>query len=382
MKILDLKLQNNVPDDWSQFFDYNEDIDYLKREAEKNDFDFDNVIVIGNGGSVTSFKAFDGALCSDKNCWIIDSPDPALLRKVKRECPADKTVVLAISKSGNTLGVIEALMSFVNYKIVVLTEGEDGALRQIAQKMNWQIVEHPNISGRYSGATSAGLFPALLAGMDIEKIAAGIKNGYKQKKPAYALAKYYFDLEHKGYVEVYVSAYSWILSDFRTLIIQLMHESVCKNGKGQTFYFSEAPESQHHTNQRFFGGKKNVIGTFIIAREWFDLPAGRHGDRKIEVPQKIADLNLKGLELSKLEKITYQQALLAEYHGTKTEADRLKIPNITIELPEITNETVGELLAFWQLVAYYSAILRNVDPFNEPAVTNSKNITIEEIKKL
>jgi len=38
MKILDLKLQNNVPDDWSQFFDYNEDIDYLKREAEKNDF--------------------------------------------------------------------------------------------------------------------------------------------------------------------------------------------------------------------------------------------------------------------------------------------------------------------------------------------------------
>jgi len=93
-------------------------------------------------------------------------------------------------------------------------------------------------------------------------------------------------------------------------------------------------------------------------------------------------LNLKGLELSKLEKITYQQALLAEYHGTKTEADRLKIPNITIELPEITNETVGELLAFWQLVAYYSAILRNVDPFNEPAVTNSKNITIEEIKKL
>ncbi|MEI6144567.1 MAG: hypothetical protein WCP91_03130, partial [Candidatus Berkelbacteria bacterium] len=97
---------------------------------------------------------------------------------------------------------------------------------------------------------------------------------------------------------------------------------------------------------------------------------------------EIADLNIKGLELKKLDDISYQQALLAEYQGTKTEADRLKIPNITIELPEITNETVGELLSFWQLVAFYSAILRNVNPFDEPAVTNSKNITIEEIKKI
>ena len=295
--------------------------------------------------------------------------------KVKQMCPSDKTVIVAISKSGNTLGVIEALMSFTGYKIIITTEAEDGVLRQIAKNMDWQIVEHPNISGRYSGATSAGLFPALLCGMKIDQIATGIKNGYEYKNQAYSLAKYYFDLEKDGYLEVYVSCYSWLLENFRTLIIQLMHESVCKDGHGQTFYFSEAPESQHHTNQRFFAGKKIVAGTFIIARDWF-------GDRKIEVPQKIADLNLKGLELKKLDKITYQQALLAEYHGTKKEADRLKIPNVTIELPEVTNETVGELLAFWQLVAFYSARLRNVDPFIEPAVTNSKNITIEEIKNL
>ena len=266
-------------------------------------------------------------------------------------------------------------MNFSSYKIIVITEAEDGILRLIANKMNYQIVEHPNISGRYSGATSAGLLPALLCGMKIDEIASGIKNGYKYKKEAWSLAKYYFGLEHKGYLEVYVSCYSWLLNDFRTLIIQLMHESVCKNGRGQTFYYSEAPESQHHTNQRFFGGKKNIVGTFIIARDWFD-------DKTIEVPDALSDINLKGLELKKINNITYQQALLAEYHGTKIEADRLEIPNITIELSEVTNETVGELLAFWQLVAFYSAILHNVDPFNEPAVTNSKNITIEEIKKL
>jgi glucose-6-phosphate isomerase len=375
MKFHDLKVYDNVPEEWSQFFDFREDIDYLKREAEKIGYNFENVVIIGNGGSITSFKAYFGALCQDKNSYIVDSPDPALIRKVKRQCKTEDTVVLAISKSGMTLGVIESLIAFSGYKVIAVTEGEEGVLRQIANKMGYPIVEHPNISGRYSGASSAGLFPALLCGINIEEIAEGIANGYKYKKEAWSLAKHFYELEQKGYVEVYVSVYSWHLENFRTLIIQLMHESVCKNGRGQTYYFAEAPECQHHTNQRFLGGKKNVVGAFIIVRDWFD-------DKKIEVPKDIEGIALKGLELKKLENITYQQALVAEYHGTKKEADRLGIPNITIELPEVTNNTVGELLSFWQLVAFYSAILRNVDPFNEPAVTNSKNITIGEIKKL
>jgi len=373
MKFHDFKIFDVVPNDWSQYFDYREDLGYLKREAAKINFDFDNVIVIGNGGSITSFKAY--TICTTKNTWVIDSPDPALLQKVKDECPKDKTVVVAVSKSGNTLGVIESLMSFTNYKVVVVTEGEEGLLHQIAKKMDWQIIKHPNISGRYSGATAAGLFPALLAGSNIDEISAGIQSGYQYKKEAYSLAKYYYDLEEKGYLEIYISCYSWLLSDFRTLIIQLMHESVCKDGKGQTFYFSEAPECQHHTNQRFFGGKKNVIGTFITMKKWWD-------DKEIKIPERIADLELKGLPLKKLDGLSYSDALNLEYHGTKTEADRLEIPNVTVELEGITNQSVGELLAFWQLVAFYSAILRGVDPFNEPAVTNSKNITIEEIKKL
>lgn len=373
MKLHDLKISDDMPENWSQYFDYQEDLDYLNREAKKINFEFENVIVVGNGGSVTSFKAY--TVCAKKNIFVVDSMDPALLRKVRSSCPKEKTIVVAISKSGNTLGVIESLMEFIHYKVVIVTESEDGALRQIAQKMNWQIVEHPNIPGRYSGATSAGLFPALLAGSKVEEIAEGIRSGYKYKKEAYSLAKYYFDLEKSGYSEVYISCYPWLLSDFRTLIIQLMHESVCKDGKGQTFYFSEAPECQHHTNQRFLGGKKNVIGTFITMEKWWD-------DKEIKVPEEIGNINLKGFELKKLHDLSQTKALNLEYHGTKTEADQLDIPNVTLELEDITNKTVGEFLAFWQLVAFYSAILRNVDPFNEPAVENSKKFTIEEVKKL
>lgn len=373
MKFIDLKIYDNVPDNWSHFFDYKEDLNYLKREAEKIGLDFENLIVIGNGGSITSFNAY--SICTQKDTWIVNSMDPALLRKVKHSCSIGNSLVVAISKSGNTLGAIEALMEFINYKIVAVTENEDGLLRQIANKKGWQIIEHPNIPGRYSGATAAGLFPALLAGVKIDQIVEGVISGYQYKKEAYSLAKHYYDLETKGYNEVYISAYPWLLKDFRTLIVQLMHETVCKNGRGQTFYFSEAPECQHHTNQRLFGGKKNIIATFITTKSWWD-------DKDIKVPKELEDLEIKGLPIKKLDGISYTKVLNFEYHGTKTEADRLGIPNVTIELPDITNQTVGELLSFWQLVAFYSAILRDVDPFNEPAVTNSKNITIEELKKL
>ena len=71
MKFYNFKNVDNLPEDWSQYFDYKEDLEYLKREAAKIGLGFDNVIVIGNGGSVTSFKAY--SICTQKNVFIIDS---------------------------------------------------------------------------------------------------------------------------------------------------------------------------------------------------------------------------------------------------------------------------------------------------------------------
>jgi glucose-6-phosphate isomerase len=159
------------------------------------------------------------------------------------------------------------------------------------------------------------------------------------------------------------------------MIIQLMHESACKDGKGQTFYSSLAPESQHHTNQRFLGGKKNVIGTFIVIEN-------ASNDAKISVPEAISKIDYKGEDLSIIDGVDYQGALRAEYLGTKQDADKNSVPNVTIEIDRVSPKSVGELLGFWHLVAFYSSVLRDVNPFDQPAVENSKNITLNEIKKL
>jgi glucose-6-phosphate isomerase len=38
-------------------------------------------------------------------------------------------------------------------------------------------------------------------------------------------------------------------------------------------------------------------------------------------------------------------------------------------------------MAFWQMFAVYSSILRGVDPFNQPQVENSKNISFAKREK-
>ena len=372
---IDIKDIEKAPSDWSDIFDYKENIPDLLAKIEKIDKGWKNIIVVGNGGSITSYDAYRKALPSARNSATVWTMDPFALREVKKKFNKSDTVVIAVSKSGNTLGQIESLLYFNDYDIVVVTDPGSGALSEIAKKMNWDIIEHPPVGGRFSGGTSSAFVPSLLAGIDIESIQSGIIGGYEKfKDQAYTLSKYYFDMEKRGYGEVYISIYSVALEGFQNLIIQLMHESVCKDGKGQTFYISMAPESQHHTNQRFLGGKRNVIGTFICST---DTPE----DEKIMIPDKISSIGYKGEKLGFINGLNYQEALRAEYQGTKQDADRLEIPNVTIELGKINEETVGELVSFWHMVAFYSSILRKVDPFDQPAVETSKNITLDIIKE-
>ena len=373
MILSDLGSIKEAPKDWSEVFDYEEDL--IKLKSKLDDLGkFERIIVIGNGGSITSYDAYLLALRPEIKSQTVWTMDPAYLNAVKESFPNDgKTIVVAVSKSGNTLGQIESLLYFDKYPAVVVTNPESGALSEIAKRLNWKIITHPSVGGRFSGATASALTPAYLAKMDIESIKTGIKSGYAMKNEAYSLALFYYNLEQDGYNEVYINCYTQPLAGFGNLIVQLMHESVCKDGKGQTFYFAMGPEAQHHTNQRFLGGRKNVIGTFILAKKDFS-------NLKQSVSEKLKDVHFREETLGILDGISFQDALEAEYLGTKKDSDQNQIPNVTLTLDDVNPESVGSFLSFWHLVAFYSAKLRGGDPFNQPAVENSKNITLDILK--
>jgi len=370
---INLEKIESAPKDWSEVFDYREDIAKLESLLSKYNH-FKNIIVVGNGGSITSYDAYLGALGSALKSNTVWTMEADYLKKVKDSSPKDDTIVLAVSKSGKTLGQIESLLYFSDYKVICVTEPNNGPLSEISKKMGWDIIPHPPVGGRYSGGTSCAFVPAILAGMNVQDIKAGLEAGYAMKDEAYSLSKYYFELEKKGYGEIYLPIYSERLKGFQNLIVQLMHESVCKDGEGQTVYAALSPEAQHHTNQRYLGGKKNVIGTFITVKN-------PQNNIKVKMPDEIKNVDYKGTNLSIIDGSNYQDLLYTEYLGTKQDADKNNVPNVTIELDKVSPESVGLLVAFWHLVAFYSSILRKVNPFDQPAVENSKNITLEIIKE-
>ena len=118
------------------FEKYKEDFDTLKKAIDKYSR-FRNLIVIGNGGSNTSFKAFHQALVpmdSKKKAFILTTMEPDLINEIKTVFPKRKTLVMPISKSGTTVGIIESMLAFSGYKMLPVTTPGTGALSVVAEK--------------------------------------------------------------------------------------------------------------------------------------------------------------------------------------------------------------------------------------------------------
>ncbi|MFB6159133.1 MAG: hypothetical protein ABEJ95_05780 [Candidatus Nanohalobium sp.] len=336
------------------------------------DRDFSTLIVIGNGGSITSLRALKYAFLEemDRELEIITTMDPDRLHKISADHSPEDTLVMPISKSGSTVGVIESLIYFINrgYDFNPLTT-PGSPLHTIAERYSRDIIEHQEVGGRFSGLTNTALAPAKLLGLETGEIREGGEEGYRHKEKAVKTAEKLYAAEKEGYGEVLTPFYSSRMFGFYPLLIQLMHETVCKEREGQTFYGDHAPEYQHHTNQRLFGGKENVL-TFFFRTS--------HRRETVNVPEELEDINLKGERLGELDRENLSDALNAEYRGVRETLEEEKKPFIDLKLEDSGYRGFGRFMAFIQLTAYYSAKIRGVEPLTQPDVEKSKEKSVEE----
>lgn len=359
--------KSEVPD----YTEYKPEIERIKNLKES--CDFESLVVIGNGGSITSFRAYYYAFIDevDVEVHIVTTMDPDYLERIANATDSDETLVMPISKSGQTVGVIESLLFFLekDYDFLPVTSDNDGALRQIVEARDKEFVEHPDIGGRFTGAVETALTPAYFAGIDIEPIRRGAEKVYSSPEEAYQLAHELYSLEQDGFDQVLTPFYSTRLFGYYPLLVQLMHETVCKEGAGQTFYGDLAPEYQHHTNQRLFGGEKNVVPLF------FNL--GNHKHDEIRVPDDLKNIDVRDRKLEELGGRTFESALQSEYEGVRQALEQHDMPYINLEIDSLGLEEAGALTAFLQLAAIESAQLRDVDPFNQPDVETSKKLGLQ-----
>ena len=328
----------------------------------------EELTVVGNGGSVTSFRALAYAF-PGKDFSVVTTMEPGFLRRVNA---SRNGTVLGVSKSGSTPGVIEAFLS-LNGEKKVLTE-IDSPLWQIADQKGMKKFEHPRIGGRFTGLSETALIPAEMLGIDSQQIFRGGRQMHNRCRPgdpniASKTAQALHHAEKKGFTEVAAAFYSTRLFGFKPLLVQLMHESVCKKGEGQTFYGDLGPEIQHHTNQRIFGGRENVLPLIIEAPQ---------EKMELQIPEGTENIKIRGRELGDMEGLELGQSLEAEAQGVKDELREQGRPFINVKLEEMSFEEVGRFMAFLQYLAVYSAWIRGVDPFNQPNVENAKNRAFEK----
>ncbi len=339
---------------------------------------YQNILIIGHGGSITSFYGIYGSLKhqlvnAGKKVFFLSTIDPDYISEIKQQLSPSNTLVIAISKSGENITQLEMLSQFLEFPVLVIT-GKSSPLRAMAEKLKFKIILHPTIGGRYTGLTEVALLPAVLCGIDVQKLFKGAENFYNtfyKNNLAWQMASVLYQLEEKGIVDVFMPFYSHSLFAFSNLIVQLCHESFGKEGIGQTYFAHEAPESQHHTNQRFFGGRKNICGFFISQQNFSSNALAVY-------PPTIHSVQIKNHPLFDINKIPLAESIKAELNGTMEDARINGIPSLHLSIDSINEEVVGEFLAFWQIFAVYSSVLRGVDPFDQPQVENSKNISFSK----
>ena len=138
-----------------------------------------HALILGMGGSslfplviARTFPASDGGL----ELHVLDSDDPTAIRRVERDLPLERTLVVASSKSGTTAETRSLLEYFWNVlrrpeHFAVITD-PGTPLARLGRERRFRAVfrARADIGGRYAALSHFGLVPAALAGVDVAEL--------------------------------------------------------------------------------------------------------------------------------------------------------------------------------------------------------------------
>jgi glucose-6-phosphate isomerase len=127
---------------------------------------------------------------------------------------------------------------------------------------------------------------------------------------------------------------------------------------------------QHSQVQLFMEGPFDKVITFVRLEQFGD-------DLRIPFPRQAGTPEGPGLpaDLAYLPGHTLGELLNAEYEATSAALAEMGRMNATLHLPELTPETFGELIMFFQLATGYAGVWYGIDPFDQPGVELGKRLT-------
>ncbi|MDR0711082.1 MAG: glucose-6-phosphate isomerase [Prevotellaceae bacterium] len=347
------------------------------------------VVVIGIGGSYLGAKAVIDALSHTFD---------ALQDKSKRKAPlvlfagqnigedylfelmevlqGKSVACIVISKSGTTTEPALAFRIIKNFleqtygkgeaknRIVAITDKSRGALHAMADREGYKTFVIPdNVGGRFSVLTSVGLLPIACAGIDV---AALVQGAVEMEKSTGANVPFEQNLAAQ-YAAVRNALYAKgkkveVLANFNPKLHfvaewwkQLYGESEGKDGKGIFPASVDFTTDLHSLGQYVQDGERMLFETVL------SVAKTRH---RMTVPLDGEDpdgLNfLAGKRVDEVNRMAELGTQLAHVDGG--------VPNIRIELPDLSERTLGQLIYFFEKACGISGYMLGVNPFDQPGV--------------
>lgn len=250
-------------------------------------------------------------------------------------------------------------------RIVAITDAQKGALKQLANEENYKTFVIPsNVGGRYSVLTPVGLLPIAVAGFDIEALLRGaaamerylFDNQTLEKNIAlqYALTRHLLYKKMDKKIELMV-AFEPRLYYFIEWYKQLFGESDGKENGGVFPAGAIFSTDLHSLGQYIQEGERHLFETVLsVESSHYHVP----------IPTDEADIDgLNYLCMKKLQDINQ----IAE-QGTKLAHLDGDVPCLRISVPEISEQTLGELIYFFEFSCALGGYLLGINPFDQPGV--------------
>ncbi len=380
-----------------------ETLNLLKQVADDVARRFDNLVVIGIGGSALGTIALKAALCHPYHdlldrqeraerprLFVSDDIDPARVFRLISMLDLDRTAFNVVTKSGTTPETVAQLLVIMNelkqkfgskYRdhMTVTTDPTDGWLREFAEREGLVTFDVPkNVGGRFSVFTPVGLFPAAVVGVDVASLLSGAARMDERCKaakltdnPAYINAAIHYLCDtRKGMNICVMMSYSYHLRKIAAWFRQLWAESLGKkqllSGEirhtGQTPVAALGVTDQHSQLQLYMEGPRDKIVTFLVVKDFGD---------QVEIPWSLPEAD----RLSTVRYRTLSDLMETERLGTQLALTRAGVPNITVEIARVEPYTVGQLLYMFEVQTAMAGKLYRVKTFDQPGVDELKRVT-------
>ncbi len=321
--------------------------------------------------------------------YVEDNVDPERMKALLDVIDLKTAYFNVVTKSGETSETLSQFLIVYDLlkkalgkeeavkRIIVTTTVGKGTLYNVAAKEGFKIYHVGlGVGGRFSVLCPVGLVTFGVMGFDIKAMLKGAAtmaevsaNADIRKNPALISAFLQCEAMKKGCNISVLMPYADSLKYMSDFYCQIWGESLGKavdfDGKvvnaGQTPAKALGVTDQHSQVQLYTEGPFDKVVTF--------LAVDNYRDTVVITDDKDVDACdfLKGHTMNEL--------INAERKATEFALKKAQRANFTVTLPEVNEETVGELLMYFMYETAFTGALLNIDTFNQPGVEEGKKAT-------